>query len=321
MNPPSLAELVEKTLLGCGIAKDDTLLLGFSGGRDSVTLLELLLESGFTKLILAHLDHGLRPESSGDAAWVQQQADARGLPSSITRVEVSEAAPSRHTGIEQAAREARLAFFADCARKHGTNKIVLAHHADDQVETLLFRLLRGAGSLGLGAMQFSSARTIQGQALLLLRPMLAIWRAQIDSYLQRHPIDFREDASNAQTDFTRNRIRHLLIPELEKAMQRPVRDSLWRTAEILRADAEFIDQSERALPPTGSKLDATFLKALPLALRRRRVARWLAEQCVTNISFELVEAVAGLAISRTPAKINLPGGGHARRRAGQIFCE
>ena len=119
MNPPSLAELVEAALLSSGVSKSEPLLLGFSGGRDSVTLLELLLESGFTNIALAHLDHGLRPESADDAAWVRQQATARGLPSTIDRVDVS--AASRHTGIEQAAREARLEFFADSARTHGTN--------------------------------------------------------------------------------------------------------------------------------------------------------------------------------------------------------
>jgi len=321
MNPPSLAELVEAALLSSGVSKDDPLLLGFSGGRDSVILLKLLLESGFNKLILAHLDHGLRPESADDAAWVRQQAAARGLPATITRVDVLPGAASRHSGIEQAGREARLAFFADCARKHGTNKVVLAHHADDQVETLLFRLLRGAGSLGLGAMPLSSTHTVYGQSLLLLRPMLGIWRTQIDAHIQQHRLDFREDASNAQTDFTRNRIRHLLIPEMEKAMERPVRETLWRTAEILRAESEYIDQAERALPPIGPNLDASLLRSIPLALRRRRVARWLAEQGVSNISFELVESVAGLATSRQPAKINLPGGRHARRKAGRIFCE
>ena len=321
MNPPSLAELVEAALLSSGVSKSEPLLLGFSGGRDSVTLLELLLESGFTNIALAHLDHGLRPESADDAAWVRQQAAARGLPSTIARVDVSSGAAPRHTGIEQASREARLAFFASCARTHGTNKIVLAHHADDQVETLLFRLLRGAGSLGLGGMPPSTTYTVQGQSLLLLRPMLGIWRTQIDAHIQAHQLDFREDASNAQTDFTRNRIRHLLLPELEKAMERPVRETLWRTAELLRAESEYIDQAERALPSLDWNLDAHLLKSLPLALRRRRVARWLAEQGVSNISFELVESVAGLATSTLPAKVNLPGGRHARRKAGLIFCE
>ncbi len=321
MNPPSLAELVEAALLSSGVSKSETLLLGFSGGRDSVVLLELLLESGFANLALAHLDHGLRPESADDAAWVRQLAATRGLPCTIARVDVSAGAAPRHTGIEQAAREARLEFFADSARAHGTNKIVLAHHADDQVETLLFRLLRGAGSLGLGAMQPSSLHTVYGQSLLLLRPMLGIWRTQIDAHIQAHQLDFREDASNAQTDFTRNRIRHLLIPELEKSMGRPVRETLWRTAELLRAESEYIDQAERSLPPLGPELNANLLKSIPLALRRRRVARWLAEQGVSNISFELVESVARLATSRVPAKINLPGGRHARRKAGLIFCE
>lgn len=321
MNPPSLAEQIEAALLASGISKDDSLLLGFSGGRDSVALLELLRERSFTKIILAHLDHGLRQESAGDARWVEKLADSHRLPSIIARVDVSEKASSQHIGLEEAARQARLAFFSDCARKHNTNKIVLAHHADDQIETLLFRLLRGAGSLGLGAMPVATTHFVGENSLVLLRPMLGIWRTQVDAYIQRHQLDFREDASNSQTDFTRNRIRHLLIPELERTMQRPVRDSLWRASELLRAESEFIDNAERELPPTGTQLDAGLLKSIPLALRRRRVARWLAEQNVPNVSFDLVESIAGLATSLTPAKINLPGGRHVRRRAGLIFCE
>ena len=156
------------------------------------------------------------------------------------------------------------------------------------------------------------------------RTILAMYRIveqSFDAHIEEHQLDFREDSSNAQTNFTRNRIRHLLLPELEKAMERPVRETLWRTAEILRAESDYIDQAERALPPIGPELDANHLKSLPLALRRRRVARWLAEQGVSNISFELVEGVVGLATSRLPAKINLPGGKHARRKAGLIFCE
>lgn len=321
MTPPSLAEQVEAALLAAGISKDDSLLLGFSGGRDSVTLLELLLEANFSKITLVHLDHGLRKESAADAGWVVQLAKSRALPAVTARVDVSDNASSQRIGIEEAARQARLTFFSECARKYHSNKILLAHHADDQIETLLFRLLRGAGSIGLGAMPVSSYHSVGATLLLMLRPMLGIWRSQIDAYVKGHQLDFREDNSNAQTDFTRNRIRHLLIPELERTMQRPVREALWRAAELLRAESEFIDSSERSLPPVGIQLDAKLLKSLPLALRRRRVARWLAAQNVPNINFDLVESIAGLATSRTPAKINLPGGKHARRKAGLIFCE
>ena len=295
-------------------------MLAFSGGRDSVLLAEILHAAGFAKLVLVHVDHGLRPESLEDARWAQEFASVRGIEFEHERIDVAALAAERGVGLEEAGRAARYAFFARVARKRGCHRVVLGHHADDQVETFLFRLLRGAGSGGLGAMAVESERVEDEIVLKLLRPMLSVWRADIDAAIEERKLAYREDASNTDPTWARNRIRHFL-PDLERVMQRPVRRALWRTAEVLRAEAEWLEESERAVGPLSPTLEVHQLRAMPLALQRRRVARWLQFHQVPEVGFDLIEKVLALAFQRNPAKLNLPGGRHVRRRAGIIFCE
>ena len=224
-------------------------------------------------------------------------------------------------GLEEAARNARYAFFFRVAAALDCREVALAHHADDQVETFLFRLLRGSGSGGLAGMAGASVRTEAGVQIRLVRPMLGLWRREVDAFLTEGGHAFVEDASNASLHFTRNRLRHELLPEMERVMGRPVREAIWRAAELLRAEAEFLGDAEGSLGSVMEELLVAPLRALPLAMRRRRVARWLSERGVPNIGFELVEAVSLLALQTAPAKVNLPGGAYARRRAGRIFYE
>lgn len=319
--PADLITHIAGAMTAAGHSVQHRLLVAFSGGRDSVALVEALLGGGFQKLTLLHLDHALRPESREEGVWIENFARARNLESVVKRIPVAALAAARHRGIEETARSARHAFFAEAAKNCSVPKIVLAHHADDQVETLVFRLLRGAGTGGLSAMAAESTHQSGDMKLTLLRPMLGIWRSDIDAFLQKRGAAFLEDPSNATLDFTRNRIRHVLLPEMERVMHRPVRETLWRTAEILRAEAEFVSSAEIALGPIPDALSVPELKALPLALRRRRVAGWLAIHGVPDIGYDLVEAVTQLALRVKPAKVNLPKGAHARRKAGKIFYE
>lgn len=304
-----------------GVSPTERLLVAFSGGRDSVSLVEALLRGGFNELTLTHLDHSLRPESATETNWVKHFARARNLDCVTGRIPVAELAASLGKGLEETARDARYKFFAKVALDRSIPKIVLAHHADDQIETLIFRLLRGAGMGGLSGMAPQSERHTNGFSFTLLRPMLAIWRTEIDAFLAKLGVPFLEDPSNAKHDFTRNRIRHVLLPEMENVMRRPVREALWRTAEVLRAETELLTATEHALGILPESLKVSELKALPLALRRRRVARWLRLHGVPDISFDLVEAVVQLALRLNPSKVNLPKGAHARRKAGLIFYE
>jgi len=298
---------------------DEAALIGVSGGRDSVALLHALAALGFTDLVVCHLDHGLRAESAADAKFVRKLARELKLPCVIEREDVAARAKRGKQSLETAAREARYAFFARVAVKRGCARLFLAHHADDQVETLLFNLLRGSGAAGLGGMNAITSRTVAGVALTIHRPLLGVWREEIDAYVGAHQFDFREDASNADPRHTRNRLRHELLPAIERAFGRDVRRALWRTAEILRAESAVLDA---LIPATAREatLDVASLRALPLALRRRLLHAWLRGQGVPLIGFAEVEQVRSL-LDGARAKVNLPAGWHARRRAGRLFLE
>jgi tRNA(Ile)-lysidine synthase TilS/MesJ len=215
---------------------------------------------------------------------------------------------------EAAARAARYAFFAKVAKRLGTPHLVLAHHADDQVETFLLQLLRGGGA---GARGMDPVRARGG--LSLHRPWLGVWKKEIAAYARREKLDWREDATNRDPRHRRNLVRRRLLPYLQKRIGPQVAENLWRAAEIARAESEWLDAicGEAHSPELAVKA----LRAVPLARQRRTLLRWLQSRGVKDIGFADVEAVRGLLENRTPAKINLAGGKHARRRAGRIFLE
>lgn len=317
-----LCERVAAAMASSEVRREEDLLLGFSGGRDSVALAVLLQQAGFQRVTLLHLDHALRPGSGADAEWCRRFAMERGLEIVVERREVGGGSMgSEGVGLEEAGREARYAFFAQEALRRGVWNVVLGHHADDQVETFLFRLLRGSGSLGLGGMARCGVREVGEVKLRLLRPLLGVWRKNLDEWIQTQGLPFLEDPTNAELRWTRNRIRHELLPLMETLMGRPVKPAIWRAAELLRAEADCLRAMEAPGGEASDWLEVRALRALPIALRRLRVMRWLTQHGVNGGGFELVEAVARLAIERFPARLNLPGGGYARRRAGRIFVE
>ena len=222
--------------------------------------------------------------------------------------------------IETAARAARYAFFAETARRRNCRTIFIAHHADDLVETFLINLFRGAGSAGLSAMREISTRRIHGVDLTIVRPFLCVWRKEIDDYIGEHRLRFREDATNKNLIPLRNRIRHRIIPYLEKMLGRNIRQNIWRTAMIAAEEEAWI---ENELPDaTEPNLSVVKLRTLPVALQRRTILKWLRAQNVANIGFDAVERVRSLTDRDARiAKVNLPKNRHARRRAGRIFIE
>lgn len=302
-----------------GLPRNRRLLVGVSGGIDSVALLHALVKQGGRKLTVVHLNHRLRGAAANrDAAFVQRLAAKLKLPCIAGRADVAAIARERKLSVETAARQARYAFFAKCARETRCRALVLAHHADDQAETFLFNLLRGGGS-GLGGMRACSERKIDGLRMEIHRPLLGVWRAEIEDYAKREKLRWRDDASNASPEHTRNRLRTRIIPMLAREFGRDVRQSLWRAAEILAAQQEWLDQS---LALQGDRLSVPSLRALPEALQRHAIHRWLQQHRVPQISFLLVESIrALLPPGAKVAKLNLPGNAHVRRRAGIIFIE
>ena len=301
------------------LPNDCRYLVGVSGGRDSIVLLHWLLARGYHKLIVCHLEHGLRGRAGkGDALFVERLAQKHGLRHERGATDVRSLALERKQSIETTARVERLAFFTKVARRRRCRILFLAHHADDQVETFLMNLFRGAGGRGLGAMrEVASLGSLQ-----IVRPLLGVWRAEIDDYVAEHRLKFREDASNAELGARRNRMRHTIIPNLEKQFGRNLRGNLWRAASVLAEEDALLETLLPNESDTGETLAVKELGALPLALQRRAILRWLRARSVSDVGFETVEEVRSLlAIDGRIAKVNLPGDRHARRRAGKIFLE
>jgi tRNA(Ile)-lysidine synthase len=296
-------------------------LIGVSGGRDSVVLLHWLISLGYKNLVACHLNHRLRGRSSdADARFVKGLASKSGVDFALGAADVRAIAKRNKMSIETAAREARYSFFARTAECRQCWIILLAHHADDLIETFLINLFRGTGSAGLAAMREVSTRSVHGVELKIVRPLLGIWRKEINHYVRKHQLTFREDASNKNLNPLRNRIRHRVIPHLEKIAGRNIRPAIWRAAVIAGEEEDWI---EKQLQDSG---DAQFsvrrLRALPVALQRRAILKWLRAQKVSEISFDVIERVRSLADHDTAiAKVNLPQDRHARRRAGKIFIE
>jgi len=307
-------------------------LVGVSGGRDSVALLHWLVNLGYEKLIVCHLNHQLRGRmSDADARFVQKLGErcrrstrprtrTADLDFELGAVNVRALAAKKKISIETAAREARYKFFAETARRRKCKTIFLAHHADDLVETFLINLFRGAGPAGLSGIREISTRRIDDVDLTIVRPFLGVWRKKIDIYVREHRIKFREDASNKNLNPLRNRIRHRIIPYLEKILGRNIRPAIWRAAVIAGEEEDWI---EKQLPDsTDAQFSVVRLRALPVALQRRAILKWLRAQKISEISFDVIERVRCLADhDAANAKVNLPQDRHARRRAGRIFVE
>ncbi len=312
-------------------------LVGVSGGRDSVALWHALREAGFRRLVICHLDHGLRAAASdGDARFVRRLAIRWGHPCEVGKVDVARLARDNRWSIETAARNARHAFFAEQSRKHRCRRLFLAHHADDQVETVLHQFFRGSGLAGLGGMPTEGRLDLREapdrppREMRVIRPLLGVWREEIDAYLGEHRLRYREDESNAdRVHSTRNRWRHELIPLLGETLGRDPRPAVARLADIAREEdaalASWLEERWESLTtgPGGERLRLAPLRGLPVAMQRRALKRWLEERGVPGIGFELVERIRAIlpAGAGHAAKVNLPGDRHARRRAGELFLE
>src|SRR5207248_3435538 len=305
-------------------------LIGVSGGRDSVTLLDALVDLGYKKLIVCHLNHKLREASDADARFVRKLVATYNktivgqahINLELGLANVTTLAKKKKMSIEVAAREARYSFFAGVAKRRRCHTIFLAHHADDLVETFLCNLFRGTGPTGLAAMREVSARRIDDVSLTIVRPLLLIWRHEIDNYVREHRLKFREDASNKNLGPLRNRIRRRVIPYLEKTFNRNVRRNICRTAMIAAEEENWIDNQARVSLDYEDHLNVKDLHALPVALQRRTLLKWLREQGISGIGFEAIERVRSLLDpAARGAKVNLPQDRHVRRRAGKIFIE
>ena len=324
-----LERLVDEAVARHGlIAEGDGILIGVSGGPDSVALLHLLAaraSAGRLRLGVAHLDHGLRPESERDADFVRAMAVGLGLDVYVERADVAGMQRRWRLSLEEAAREARYDFFQKTAVRHDYVKVALGHHADDTAETLLLHLLRGSGRLGLG-----SIRAIREGGYI--RPLIRATRSDIEQYLRLRKLAFLTDRTNTDTAILRNRIRHRLLPLLESDSRPGVRAILSRTAEVLADEEDWIEGLLRpvmAAMTTGHgpgrlTLAAADFGRMPLAAARRivRAAVRHVQGDLRRIGFVHVEQIIHLSRRRGEAgPLHLPGDVRVRIEQDELVFE
>ena len=333
-----LAESVLEYIRGQGFLKaGDRAGLAVSGGVDSVALLRLLLELRReigVVLSVVHFNHGLRgSESEADERFVAQLAACHQLELHFDRGDVTSHAQGQHLSIEAAARDLRYQYFYRLMGKERLSCIATGHTLDDQAETVLLRLVRGAGTRGLAgiypeltyastqlsrtesadpASAYPALKTIQPQLLVpgsrfsVIRPLLRTERAQLETYLREIGQDWREDSSNRDLRHARNRVRHGIIPRLERELNPKVKEALAETAEIARSEEDYWrGEVERVLPKVWDARSKRLrgLSDWPLALRRR-VIRAAAQSLGLTLEFRHVEEILG----ETAKAAELPGG-------------
>jgi tRNA(Ile)-lysidine synthase len=281
-------------------------LVACSGGPDSRSLLDALLPLGL-ELSVASVDHGLRPEAAAEAAGVEAEARALGLPAAVLRVTVEKRSMA-------GARRARYAALVAHAREIGAGAIAVGHTATDQAETLLDRLVRGAGLRGLSAM--APVRSI-APGLTLIRPLLTVTAAEIESWVAAKNLKVVRDPTNRDPRYRRSRLRHEVLPLLRR--ERPDADrALAELAARLRQDSDALDEMARVAElrlREADGLDSDGLMALPPAVR----ARVLLRACPAPLASVHLEALASLC--RTPhgtQTLSLPGGLVAERTYGRL---
>jgi len=309
----SLADRVRRTLGGRGLlGPSGRVVAAVSGGSDSVAMVHLLREldraGDLTLVGLAHLDHRLRAAASEDVAFCRDLARAIDLPIDVGSVDVAALAATRGQSIEVAGREARYGFLAQAAARAGADRVAVGHTLDDQAETFLLRIMRGAGARGMAA--------IRPRAGLVIRPLLEVRREDLRAYLASRGLGFREDETNRDLANPRNLVRHEVLPYLARAFGADVAVVLAREAAIASDEAAYLEARAIETEPgivlsedAGTSLEIEGLRALDPALARRVVQRALARAADGRfIGFDHVEATLELAAGGDgPAGIDLPG--------------
>ncbi len=292
-------------------------IVGVSGGGDSVSLLRTLhaLASELElSLIVGHFNHNLRVDSGADAEWVQNLADQLELPCETG----STTLPATD---EATARQARYAFFNQVASNHDCQALALAHTQDDQAETILHHIIRGTGLKGLTGIP--ETRPLS-ESVTLVRPLLRCTRVQVEHYLSEIQQPYRTDSTNVQTHYTRNYLRHEVLPQLRKHLNPQVDDALVRLATQASATQTALEELAKRLfqeivvdqQPDSVRLQCATLASQPeLLVREMLTLLWREQQWPRQkMTFNRWQELATLATSSTSSQLSLPGPVHAVKR-------
>ena len=276
------------------LAAGDRVVVAVSGGADSVCLLHALLEAQVNVAGVAHLNHKLRGDASDeDERFVETLASGLGLAFYRAEARVAEA----RDNLEQAGRKARREFLLGLMRDGACNRVALAHTRDDQAETVLFRVLRGSGLAGLAGIHPVTADGF-------IRPFIDVTRCEIEEFLRARGIEWREDASNRETRFARNRIRHELLPRLAREWNPKIVDALANLADLAYEEERWW-QAQTIGVGGGVECRVDELAAMPRAVARRAVRRLVgrAKGNLRGIEFQHVEQV----LEMSGLRLGLPG--------------
>jgi len=316
----------------------EAVLVAVSGGPDSVALLaalrELAAEPGRDyRLTAAHLDHRLRDGAGADAEFVADLARRWEVPCLVESRDVPAAAGDAG-GVEAAGRRVRYEFLADAAARSGASAVAVGHHADDNAETVLYRIVRGAHLRGLAGIP--AERPLAGGPVRLIRPLLEVRRGEIEAFCRRRGLAWRTDETNLDTGYRRNFIRHELLPLLRARLNVRVDEALLRLARAAgEVEAHLAQQGAAALErarkrgresfssPSGSWLSAASLAGEPLVVRTYALRAALERLGVPlgGLTAEQLAELAALPHAAPPAAMSLPGGFLARREGGLLVLE
>ncbi len=325
-----LEKKLRASLRRLGIAEGDKVLVAVSGGADSTALLDAFVRlrrcaKTPDEIFAVHCNHLLRgEESDADEAFVRGQAPAYGVPLFVGSFNASALAEDQSRNLEATARDLRYGGFQTAAAHFGANIIATAHTRDDQVETLLMRLLRGTGAEGLRGIHESA---VLPSGARLIRPLLNVTRAEVIEHCGHYGIGFRTDSSNFSTDFTRNRVRLELLPQMRTYNPR-FDESLLRLSGQMTEDGDCLSGSaaellDRALQPEQDwSLDLKLLQKAHPAIRRRVLRLWLkwGRGDLNRIDAAHLLSLESLATrSEGGRHIELPGGWQVWRRAGRLL--
>ncbi len=302
------------------LSKGDRVLVGVSGGPDSLALLHVLnsFKKEFSlKLYVAHLDHMLRKGSSGDRKFVVREAEKLGIPVIWKEIDIKRLADKG--SIEEICRNKRLDFLFESARKFKADKIALGHNLDDQAETVIMRILRGSGLYGLSGIL--PKRKLYG--FTIIRPLLEVKRKEIESFLKRKKISPRIDLSNLEDIYLRNKIRNKLLPLLEKNYNSNIKQVLSNTAENIAQDYDFLNQfCVDALKLLGPNINLKQFSKQHLAVQRM-VLRLKISKLKGNtrgLTFKHIQEIEDLILNRPiNSLVDLPGNISVKKTGNNLF--
>ena len=314
---------IKKTISDYGILHDgESVLVGLSGGADSVCLTHALCalrdKLGIT-VSAAHVNHGIRgDEAERDEEFARNFAKSLGIEFYSIKLDIPDEAKKTGVSEETAGRNARYSFFTDLCQKYGIDKIATAHNKNDNAETIAMNFMRGSTIKGLGGIP-----RIRGN---IIRPLLDVSRDEIERYCAENDLKYVTDSTNLSCDYTRNKVRSMLVPLIEREFNQSFTETVTENAVLASEDSAYIDKTARAEYErivTGGRAEINELLSLDAAIRRRVVFYMLSDVSGTSegIGAAYVKSALSLLNKSSGASVNLPRGVWVRNEYGFLVAE